>query len=415
MFSPLALRIATRYLRSKRRNRFGSFITIASVFGIALGVAVLTIVLSVMNGFEVEVSRHVLGMTAHTTVYQLGEPLDNWESVGATVRAQRHVIAAAPFARASGMLSHRNAVRSVMVYGIDPRYETQVSDISNYLGSASISSLSAASNDIFLGQALARDLGVRVGDPVTLALPNWDRDNGLRLPIYARFRVAGTFHSGMHEFDANLALTSLTRAQALLQLGTKASGLRVKLDDPQLAPVVSAQIAEQLGTPYGLVNWTQYHRNFFYALKSQKRIMFVILSLIIAIAAFNIVASMIMLIKEKRRDIAILRTFGYTPRAVLAIFLTQGVIIGAIGAALGIILGYIGVLEAPSIVAVIEQWFDIKFIKPDVYYIDYLPAEIRIADVALVALAAFCLCVLATFYPAWSASRIQPAEALRYE
>ncbi|MBI4694777.1 MAG: lipoprotein-releasing ABC transporter permease subunit [Gammaproteobacteria bacterium] len=416
MFHPLPTFIAGRYLRSKRKNRFASFISVASVLGIALGVAVLVIVLSVMNGFEVEVTRHILGMTSHASILEAGgRNLGPWRDVAAEVKRDPRVSGAAPFIRASGMLNHRGHNRGVVIYGIPPAAEHEVSDLPKHLEGATLAALSADPPTILLGQALAHDLDAKAGDSVTLVVPRWDPEQGLGLPVYQRVTVAGIFHSGMYEYDSTFAMLHIDAAAKLFEFGDTVTGLRVNFSDPPAAPRYIQDIINRLGPPFVALNWTQYHRNFFYALKSQKRMMFVILSLIVAVAAFNIVASMIMVVKEKGRDIAILRTIGLAPRAVLAIFLSQGVLIGLGGVALGVLLGMLGTSRANAFVHGAEQVFGVQFIKPDVYYIDYLPVDLRLGDVVAVGFAAFVICVAATLYPAWRASRIAPAEALRYE
>lgn len=416
MFHPLPTFIAARYLRSKRKNRFASFIAMASIVGIALGVAVLVIVLSVMNGFEVEVTRHILGMTAHASIMEGGgRTLGPWRALEAEVKRDPRVSGAAPFIRASGMLNHRGHNRGVVLYGIPPEAEHEVSDLPQHLGTTALAALTADPPAILLGQALAHDLDARVGESVTLVVPRWDPAQGLSLPVYQRVTVAGIFHSGMYEYDSTFAMLHLETAAKLFGFGDAVTGLRVNFKDPRLAPQYVQDIINRLGPPFVALNWTQYHRNFFYALKSQKRMMFVILSLIVAVAAFNVVASMIMVVKEKGRDIAILRTIGLTPRAVLTIFLSQGVLIGLGGVALGILLGVLGTFEANAFVRAAERVFGVQFIKPDVYYIDYLPVDLRLGDMLAIGCAAFVICVAATVYPAWRASRVAPAEALRYE
>lgn len=415
MFHPLPAFIATRYLRSKRKNRFASFISVASVLGIALGVAVLIIVMSVMNGFEVEVTKHILGMTSHASIFGTRNNLEDWPERIRTLKQDPRIIGAAPFIRASGMLNHRGNARGVIIYGIPPAHEREVSDLPLYLGSAQIEALDATEVSVFIGGSLATDLKANIGDVITLIAPRWDPAQGIGLPRYERVKVAGIFNTGMYEFDSSFVMLNLANAARIFDFGDGVTGIRLRLTDPELAPALSVELQKALGPDYALLNWTQYHRNFFYALKSQKRIMFVILSLIVAVAAFNIVASMVMVVKEKNRDIAILRTLGISPAAILGVFVGQGVLIGMVGIIVGIGLGALGAREAHAVVAVLEQWFHVKFIKPDVYYINYLPADLRLGDVAIVSLVAFWICVVSTLFPAWRASKIHPVEALRYE
>ncbi|MGE3772365.1 MAG: ABC transporter permease, partial [Gammaproteobacteria bacterium] len=327
MFQPLPLFLAVRYLRVKRKNRFAAFVALASVAGIALGVAILLIVLSVMNGFERQVAARILGMTSHATLLSRYGLLQHWQDVAASARRAPAVTGVAPFIRGAGMLNHRGRVRGVLLYGVPTATEAEVSDLQQYLGATPLSALDAPDDGpapIALGDVLATDLGLTPGDTVTLIAPQWDDAQQLGVPRYVRLRVAATFHAGMHEFDAAFGVVSLATAARVFELGDAVSGLRVKFDDASQAPALAQVLAQQIGDDYAALDWTQFHRNFFLALKSQKRILFVILSLIVAVAAFNIVASMVMLVKEKNRDIAILRTMGLAPRGVLAAFLVQG-------------------------------------------------------------------------------------------
>lgn len=415
MLHPITAFIALRYLGTKRKNRFASFVSIVSVLGIGLGVAVLIVVASVMNGFEKEVTQHIVGMTSHAMLLRPGTSIANWRDILELVEADPDVSAGAPFIRAGAMLNHKGIVRGVSVEGIDIDAESGVSSLTEAIEPQALRALSNQANNILLGRALAETLDVTTGNTVTLVAPRWNARRGIELPQYFPMRVAGTFSIGMHDFDAGFALLSLPDAATVFGLGDGVSGIRVRFGDADAAPAHAARIAEQLGPRFAAVNWTQYHRNFFYALKSQKRIMFVILSLIVAVAAFNIVASMVMIVKEKDRDIAILRTLGLERRAVMLIFIIQGVLIGIAGVALGIVTGTWGATQANKVVTTVERWFDIEFIKPDVYYIDYLPADIRLGDVALIAMIAFAICIIATLYPAWRAARTAPAAALRYE
>lgn len=416
MYKPITLFIGLRYLFAKRRNRFASFIAIASTVGIALGVAVLIIVLSVMNGFEREIAAHVVGMTAHATSYKLGEPMAQWPSIAAEVRQMPHVEGVEPFIRGSGMLNRRGTVRGVVVYGIPPESESNVTDLVRYLGS----DLAELADDgpipgVFLGTNLADTLRLAKGDIVSLIVPRWDPDRGVSAPLFSQLRVAGVFHVGMHEFDSTFAIISLTEAAKVFQFGEKISGLRIKFDDSTRAKEYASSVGSRLGAAYLVLDWSEFHRNFFQALKSQKRILFVILSLIIAVAAFNIVASMIMVVKEKLSDIAILRTLGCAPRQILLVFIAQGAIIGLVGIVSGICLGMIGASYANDVMQWLERTFDLQLIKPDVYYISTLPTHIETLDVVVVSVMAFIVCMLATIYPAWRASKIVPVDALRYD
>ena len=418
VFQPLPLFLAVRYLRVKRKNRFAAFVSLASVAGIALGVAILLIVLSVMNGFERQVAARILGMTSHATLLSRYGLMPEWARVAARARKAPSVLAAEPFIRGAGMLNHRGKVRGVLLYGVPPATESAVSDLQQYLGRTPLSVLTATAErpaPIAIGDALATDIGLAPGDSVTLIAPRWDDAQQVGVPRYVRLQVVATFHAGMHEFDSAFGIVSLDTAARIFELGSAVSGLRVKFTDPAQAPVLAQSLARAVGDDYAALDWTQFHRNFFLALKSQKRIMFVILSLIIAVAAFNIVASMVMLVKEKNRDIAILRTMGIAPGGVLSAFLIQGVLIATIGIACGLLLGVLGAEYANAAMQVVEHAFGITFIKPDVYYIDYLPTELRAIDATVIASATFVICVLAAGFPAWQAARIAPVEAMRYD
>lgn len=417
MFQPLPLFLAVRYLRVKRKNRFAAFVSLASVAGIALGVAILLIVLSVMNGFERQVAARILGMTSHATLLSRYGLMNDWQGVADRARRAPEVLAAEPFIRGAGMLSHRGKVRGIVLYGVPPATEARVSDLQDYLRDVPVTALDDAGDvaSIFIGGTLAEELAIAPGDVLTLIAPRWDDAQNLGVPRYVRLRVAGTFHAGMHEFDSAFGIVSVATAARIFETGTAVSGLRVKFSDATRAPALATALTAQLGDEVAAIDWTQFHRNFFLALKSQKRIMFVILSLIIAVAAFNIVASMVMLVKEKYRDIAILRTMGLAPRGVLTAFLAQGVLVAGIGIGAGIALGVMGADHANAAMNLVERLFGINFIKPDVYYIDYLPTEIRGGDIAVIASATFAICLLAAGFPAWQASRIAPVEALRYD
>ena len=417
MFKPLPLFIAARYLRAKRKNRFAALVSAVSVAGIGLGVAVLLIVLSVMNGFEREVAARILGMTADATVFAAPETLRDWPALAARLETDPEVVAARPFIRGSGMLNARGKVRGILIYGVPPDGEADVSQLEHYLQGVSLTALErpAAEPAVILGQTLADELGVGAGQEITLISPQWDTEQQLGLPNYDRLRVVGSFKAGMHEFDSTFGIMSVDAAARLFKLEGTVSGLRLKLKDSAHAPLVAARLGAALGPSYVVLDWTRYHRNFFLAIKSQKRMMFVVLSLIVAVAAFNVVASMVMIVKEKQTDIAILRTLGLSPASVLWAFLTQGAIVAGLGVTLGVVLGTAGALYANDFMRLVEQVFHIQFIKPDVYYINYLPTELRLGDAFSVALATFTICVAATLYPAWRAAQIAPVEALRYE
>ncbi|MEX2479933.1 MAG: lipoprotein-releasing ABC transporter permease subunit [Gammaproteobacteria bacterium] len=419
MFQPWPLFVAWRYVRAQRRNRFAGFVSLVSIAGITLGVAALVIVLSVMNGFEREVTRHVLGMSAHALLVPTSGSLEDWRPALAAAARGDEVRAVSPYLRGSGLLSRKGAVQGVIVEGIEPDLEARTTAIGEYLGADTLATLEAGHNRVVIGAELARSLAVEIGDPLTLMVPAFDAQGAARAPRYVRLVVGGTFHIGMHQFDARLVLMPLADAQAVFHAGDSVSGLRVRFLDAEQAPRAARHLAAALrqrpGQDFGVIDWTQYHRNFFIALESQKRIMFVILMLIVAVAAFNIAANMIMLVTEKMRDIAILRTQGATRMRIVALFLLQGALIGVLGALLGALLGAWGAQESEAVVRFVEALLGIDLINADVYFIDYLPADLRLGDVLLVMAAALTLALLATVYPALRAAAIDPARAVHQD
>ncbi len=412
MHQPYLLFIATRYLRAPRANRFASFVSLTSLVGIALGVAALIIVLSVMNGFEREVTRHVLGMSAHAAMVPPDGRLADWQRREAPALAFPGVSAIAPYVRGSGMLGRRGEVRGVVVEGIDPAREAAVSDIARYVPPQLLSHLQPGADAVLIGSALARELDAAAGDWLTLMLPDFNADGSPRAPRYARVRVGGTFHVGMHQYDARLMLMPLQEAAAALGLGADVSGLRVRFERADIAPVAVRELARSLGGDLHVIDWTQYHRNFFLALKSQKRILFVILVLIVGVAAFNVAASMVMVVTEKMHAIAILRTLGVTRPRIVALFLLQGLLVGVAGTVIGAAVGAWGAAESEAVARAIEALVGVDLINAEVYFIDYLPADLRPLDVLAVTAASVTLALLATVYPALRAAAVDPARAL---
>ncbi len=417
MYRPLALFIGLRYLQGKRRNRYATFVSFASVFGVGLGVAVLVIVLSVMNGFEREVASHILGMTSHATVFKNGEAMTGWQEIATSIHRQTFVKGVQPFIRGSAMINRRGQIRGVVVYGIPSDGESEVSDLARYLDGAPLSLLKGHDLQVpvFLGATLAETLKIKPDDSATLIVPRWTPERGAQAPVYQPVTLGTIFRVGMHEFDSTFVLLDLPAAARLFDYEKSVTGLRVKFDRPELAKEYSAHLQRDLGGGFLVLDWSQFHRNFFEALKSQKRILFLILSLIIAVAAFNVVASMVMIVKEKRHDIAILRTQGCASRTILAAFLLQGLLIGTLGVLIGLSLGTTCATYANDFLKWLEGALGIHLIKADVYYINYLPTKIEAADLIVVAGTTMFICLLATVYPAYQASKIEPVEALRYE
>ncbi|MGR8929980.1 MAG: lipoprotein-releasing ABC transporter permease subunit [Gammaproteobacteria bacterium] len=415
MFKPLILYIGLRYTRAKRRTQFISFITFTSVLGIALGVTALITVLSVMNGFEAELRERILGMTAHSTITGRYGQLDDWQSLAERVRGMPHVMDSAPFVQGQVMVNADRAVSGAQIQGVLPEYEPKVSEVAANMKIGNLDDLKSGEFGIVLGAELASHLGVFVGDKVTVITPQVNSTPAGILPRLKRFTVVGVFQVGMYEYDRNMAMIHLDDAGKLFRIEPAVSGLRLKLDDLFNAPIITQSIADALGSGYHVSDWTRAHSNFFKAVQTEKRAMFVILMLIVAVAAFNIVSTLVMVVTDKRGDIAILKTQGLTNRSVMGIFIVLGCIIGSIGTLLGTLGGVLLALNVKTIVPAIEKAFGRKFMPADVYYISDVPSKLIWNDVYWIAMAAFILSLLATLYPAWQASRVNPAEVLRYE
>ncbi|MFM8330717.1 MAG: lipoprotein-releasing ABC transporter permease subunit [Candidatus Methylumidiphilus sp.] len=414
MFKPLILYIGLRYTRAKRRTRFISFITLTSVLGIALGVTALITVLSVMNGFEAELRERILGMTSHASISGDDGELRDWQSLEPALQKERRVLGWAPYVEGQAMLSSEHRVSGSMLRGVLPDYEPRVSEVAKHIEAGSLAALKPGEFGIVLGQELAAYLGVLVGDKVTVITPQLTATPAGILPRLKRFTVVGVFKVGMFEFDRNLALIQLDDAARLLRM-EGVSGLRLKLDDLFYVREIVRDIGPRLPGRYYISDWTQAHSNFFRAIQTEKRVMFIILLLIVAVAAFNIVSTLVMVVTDKRADIAILRTQGMTPAAVMGIFMVLGTVIGLFGALLGCVGGISLALNVETIVPAIERLFGTHFMAADVYYISELPSKLLWSDVWQITGMAFLLSLLATIYPAWQASRIKPAEELRYE
>lgn len=415
MRNPYELYAGLRYTRAKRRNHFISFISLASMLGIAIGVTALITVLSVMNGFERELRTRILGMASHATISAFRGNLENWTDVADRVRDHAEVEGVAPYIEGEGMLKVGNELSGTLLRGIVPSEEVKVSDIGQHLVSGSLDSLEAGAYNIVIGQELAQSLNATVGDKVDLMIPQASVTPAGVLPRFRRFTVSGVFRVGMYEFDRGLVLIHVKDAQALLRMGEGVTGVRLKLHDLFDAPRVSREIASTLPGLYYVSDWTRSHANFFRAVRTEKMVMFIILSLIVGVAAFNIVSTLVMVVQDKQADIAILRTLGATPRSIMAIFMVQGSIIGIIGTLLGVAGGIALALNVETLVPVLERLMGQQFLAPDVYYISDLPSELKSSDVTRIGLLSLSLGLLSTLYPAFRASRVQPAEALRYE
>ncbi len=414
MFYPLSIWIGLRYTRAERRNHFISFISFISTLGITLGVIVLITVLSVMNGFHKEVRERILGMASHADIRAVTGSLQEWR--GALEKALRHprVVGAAPYVESQTMLVHGRQVSGAMVRGIDPALEPSVVEVGEHMEQGKLADLEPGSFRIVLGSELALALGVRVGDRVTVLVPRFTATPAGSVPRMKRFLVSGIFSVGMGEYDRGVALVNMQDLAKLLKM-EGVTGIRLKLDDVFAARQVSLELARQFHGWFRVTDWTDQHRNFFAALRMEKRMMGLLLFFIVVIAAFNIVATLVMLVVDKRADIAILKTFGASPRQIMHIFIVQGSVIGLVGTLLGVVGGVLLALNVEQAVAWIEQLFGVHFIDPDVYYISKLPSDLHWDDVALVGLGSFVTSFLMTLYPAWNAYRTLPAEALRYE
>ncbi len=415
MFRPLEIYIGLRYTRAKRRNHFISFISLTSMLGIALGVLALITVLSVMNGFEKEIRERILGFASHATISGLKGRLDPWETVAAAAQRNPHVVGVAPYVEGQAMLTYGQAVSGALIRGVLPEKEPAVSDIGDHMVAGHFDDLKPGSFGIILGKELAQTLGIYKGDKVTLVTPQAQVTPAGILPRLKRFTVVGVFQVGMNEYDRSLAVIHIDDAARLWRLGDAVTGVRLKLDDLFLARSVSRELTYDLSGAYLVGDWTRQHANFFRALRLEKRMMFIILFLIVAVAAFNIVSTLVMVVTDKEADIAILRTLGITPAGVMRIFIVQGVVIGVVGTLLGIVGGVSLALNLEQIVPAVERFFEVQLFPEDVYYINALPSDMHWSDVAQISAVAFILTLLATLYPAWRASRTQPAEALRYE
>lgn len=415
MFKPLSLFIGFRYTRAKRRNQFISFITLSSFIGIAIGVWALITVLSVMNGFQSEIRDRILGMASHATISGLNGTLENWQSVDKLIERQPHVEGSAPYIVKEAMLTNNSNVNGALVRGIDTEVEKTVSDVSKHMYRGSYDDLSIQKYGIILGRYLARSIGAVVGSRVTMVTPSANVTPAGIMPRIKRFTVVGIFEVGHNQYDSNMALIRLKDAQVLFKMKDKVTGIRLKLDDLYQAPKISREIEQKISGYHRVIDWTQHHANLFRAIKIEKTMMMIILSLIIAVAAFNIVSTLVIVVNDKQADIAILRTLGASPVMVMRIFIAQGMVIGVVGTLLGMTTGILTAQNIDTLVPALEHLLGLKFLAPDVYLISELPSEMKWSDVIITATISFSLTVLATIYPAWRASRTQPAEALRYE
>jgi lipoprotein-releasing system permease protein len=408
--------IGTRYLRSTHRRGFVSFVALMSVCGLMLGVATLIVVLSVMNGFERELRSRILAVTSHATIAGFNGPLSDWRALQRQVLRQPGVEAAVPYVESQAMLANGPTIAGATVRGVLPDEERAATGLAQHVVSGSLTDLKPEAYGIVLGSALAHALNARLGDGVVVIAPEGIATPTGVVPRMRRFKVVGLFHSGMYEFDRGLALVHMADAARLFRTGEGVTGLRLAFKDPLRAPTLVRRVALALGGPgFYVSDWTQDHANFFRSIELTKSMMFTILLMLVAVAAFNIVATLVMIVKEKQTDIAILRTLGAAPRNVLLTFAVQGVLIGLAGTLAGAALGKLIADNLEMLVGGLEHLFGTQFLDARVYYMSELPAYVELTDVVKVCGVAFLLCVLATIYPAWRAARTAPAEALRHE
>lgn len=413
--------VGMRYTRAKRKNHFISFISLTSMVGIALGVAALIVVLSVMNGFQKELRTRILGVASHLEITGSNNTLSGWQNIAQSSVKQPHVLASAPYITAQGMLSYGQGVQGAIIRGVLPADEDKVADLGRHMKAGSLKDLRAGEFGIILGADLAFALGAQIGDKVVVMAPQGQFTPTGIVPRLKQFKLVGLFQIGMYEYDAGLALIHIDDAAKLYRMADKVSGVRLKLDDLFDAPTIAAVMSEQLNRvpnqngAYYVTDWTQQHANFFRAVQMEKRVMFIILTLIVAVAAFNIVSTLVMAVTDKRADIAIMRTFGASPRSIMIIFIIQGALIGVIGTLAGAFFGILIALNIDTIIPFIEGLFQVQFLAKDVYYISDLPSDLIWSDVITIVIMSFILSLVATLYPSWRASKVNPAEALRYE
>lgn len=414
MLNPVELFVGLRYLRAKRRTRFVSFITLISLLGIALGVAALIVILSVMNGFEGELRNRLLSMSAHGSISSVDAGNVDWGALQERVKVEPGVKAAAPFIEMEGMIQSGRDLVGVVVHGVDPAYEVALSEGRINLVEGSLDVLQAGERSIILGRILAYNIGARIGDSVVLLVPKPVGDGTVE-PVLERFVTRGIFEAGLQDHDGVLALVHIDDVANILELGAAAASIRFRANDVMAAPAIAKSLQSQLGDAYSSSDWTIENGSYFRAIRLEKMMMSLILSLIIGVAAFNIVASLVMVVTDKTTDIAVLRTLGMAPQGVVKIFFVQGAIIGWLGVAVGVILGVVLALSVPTLVPMLEQLTGFQIMPGDVYYVTEIPSELEYQDVFVIAISAFVLTSLATLYPARRAALVNPAAALRYE
>ncbi|MEI6869340.1 MAG: lipoprotein-releasing ABC transporter permease subunit [Methylophilaceae bacterium] len=416
-YLPFEAWIACRYIKFKQKNSFISFISMTSMVGIALGVSTLIIILSVMNGFQDELRTRILGVASHIEITSSNNVLNHWEDLTKKLHESPDVKGSAPYVDGQGMLVSEYGSQGIMLRGIASELEGNVDDLEKKVKVGRLSDLKPNTFNMILGIDVAKQLGIVVGDKVNILIPQGSYTPAGTFPRMRQFNIVGIFEIGMYEYDSGMALMNLEDAQKFLQMNDAVSGVRVKIDDLFLAPIVAKRLSNNLSESgvFYVNDWTKKHANFFAAVQMEKRVMFIILMLIIAVAAFNIVSTLVMAVTDKRSDIAILRTYGAKPKSILYIFIIQGSLIGVIGTISGVFLGTVVALNIHAIVPFIEHLFNVQFLSKDIYYISEVPSKLLITDVSAIASISILLSVLATIYPSIKASKSSPAEALKHD
>jgi lipoprotein-releasing system permease protein len=415
MIRPYEVFIGLRYTRSRRRHRIISFISLISVTGITLGIAALITILSVMNGFGNEVRSRILSFISHVTISEPNGNLRDWEALGKRVQGVPHVLAYAPYINGQALIARGKNVNGVMVRGVLPAREKETSDVAGKVIEGSMDALKPGEFGVVIGYGTAWKLDLKLGSPVSLVVPQAQASPAGLLPRFKRFTVVGIFKADMYEYDAGLVLINIDDAAKLYQLPNQVSGLRLKLDNVDIAPRVAGEIEGAIGQEFRVRDWTREHNAWFRALAMEKTVMFIILLLIVTVAMFNVVSTLIVVVNEKRSDIAILRTLGASPKSILGIFMIQGSIIGVVGTLVGVSVGVLLALNVGNLVRLLEVIFNTRFLAPEIYFISELPSDLQWGDVTVIAVVSLVLSFLSTLYPAWRAAQTQPAEALRYE
>jgi lipoprotein-releasing system permease protein len=410
------LSIGLRYTRAKRRNHFISFISLSSLLGITLGMTALITVMSVMNGFQKEIRTRILGVASHIQISGVNEKLADWQGVANEAMKHSQVEAAAPYVNAQGMISFNQVVRGVLVRGVLPSTEDKVADFSQMMISGKLNNLVPGEFGIVVGAELAQSLGASKGDKIVLISPQGQMTPVGILPRLKQFTITGIFKAGHFEYDSTLALIHMSDAQKLYRMeSTQVSGVRLKLQDLFQAQQVVQELVPMISATTLISDWTSQHANYFRAIQIEKRMLSLILALLILVAAFNIVSTLVMAVTDKEPDIAILRTLGASPRSIMKIFIIQGTLIGVFGTILGVLGGVLLAFNVDSVIAFIEYLFTVQFLSREVYYISEVPSDPHLVDIVSVAVLSFGLTILATIYPSYRASKVNPAEALRYE